>query len=67
VLLDIEDETEFVPLRTLRPTRQRATSSTRRFPKRRHGFEYGYSRDYPKLWFCGKRSSAILRTWRRRD
>jgi len=23
---------------------------------RRDGFEYGYSRDYRKLWFCGKRS-----------
>jgi len=30
------------------------------------GFEYGYSRDYPEALVCGKRSSAILRTWRRR-
>ena len=34
VLLDVEDETEYMPLAHIAPTRRRVKSTTRRFPKR---------------------------------
>jgi 2-oxoglutarate dehydrogenase E1 component len=54
VLLDIEDETEYVPLRNIAPGQARCDIYNSTLSEAGvMGFEYGYSRDYPEalvLW-----------------
>jgi 2-oxoglutarate dehydrogenase E1 component len=63
VLLDIEDETEYVPLRNIA-----ATSTIQLFPKLESwDSSMVTAATIPKPSFCGKRSSAISPTWRKRS
>ena len=54
VLLDIEDETEYIPLRNIAPGQARCDIYNSTLSEAGvMGFEYGYSRDYPEalvLW-----------------